>query len=59
MDSHSSPVPKGILFVLHIGVAWQHLPQERDFGSGMSCWRRLVAWTEAAVWPRLQRAASI
>jgi len=23
----------GILFVLHTGIAWEHLPQELDFGS--------------------------
>ncbi|MCF3130192.1 transposase [Streptomyces olivochromogenes] len=47
---------QGVLFVLHIGIAWQHLPQELGFGSGMSCWRRLAAWTGAGVRPRLQRA---
>jgi transposase len=44
---------QGILFVLHTGIAWEHLPQELDFGSGMTCWRRLAEWTEAGVWPRL------
>jgi len=44
---------QGILFVLHTGMAWEHLPQELGFGSGMTCWRRLAEWTEAAVWPRL------
>ncbi|NEB90246.1 IS5 family transposase [Streptomyces bauhiniae] len=44
---------QGILFVLHTGVAWEHLPQELGFGSGMTCWRRLAEWTEAGVWPRL------
>ncbi|MFD9218412.1 IS5 family transposase [Streptomyces sp. NPDC059544] len=38
---------QGILFVLHTGVAWEHLPQELGFGSGMTCWRRLAEWTEA------------
>ncbi|QRX95181.1 transposase [Streptomyces sp. A1-5] len=28
---------QGILFVLHTGIAWEHLPQEVDFGSGMTC----------------------
>ncbi|MFC8659971.1 IS5 family transposase [Streptomyces parvus] len=32
---------QGILFVLHTGIAWEHLPQELGFGSGMTCWRRL------------------
>lgn len=44
---------QGILFVLHTGMAWEHLPQELGFGSGMTCWRRLAEWTEAGVWPRL------
>jgi transposase len=33
---------RGILFVLHTGIAWEHLPQKLGFGSGMTCWRRLV-----------------
>ncbi|MFJ3229286.1 IS5 family transposase [Streptomyces sp. NPDC086783] len=40
---------QGILFVLHTGIAWEHLPQELGFGSGMTCWRRLAEWTEAEV----------
>lgn len=44
-----------ILFVLHTGIAWEHLPQELGFGSGMTCWRRLAEWTEAGVWLRLQQ----
>lgn len=31
-----------ILFVLHTGIAWEHLPQELGFHSGMTCWRRLA-----------------
>ncbi len=48
---------QGILFVLHTGIAWEHLPQEIGFGSGVACWRRLAEWTEAGVWPpRLHEA---
>ncbi len=43
----------GILFVLHTGVAWEHLPQELGFGSGMTCWRRLRSWQEAGTWDKL------
>src|SRR5215475_8618808 len=43
----------GILFVLHTGIAWRHLPQELGFGSGVTCWRRLAEWQEAGVWERL------
>lgn len=52
------PVPDrqvlcGILFILHTGIQWEHLPQELGFGSGMTCWRRLRDWHEAGVWQRL------
>ncbi len=52
------PVPDrqvlcGILFVLHTGIQWEHLPQELGFGSGMTCWRRLRDWNEAGVWQQL------
>ena len=46
-------VLSGILFVLHTGIAWEHLPQELGFGCGMTCWRRLRASQEAGVWQRL------
>ena len=46
-------VLQGILFVLHTGIGWEHLPQELGFGSGMTAWRRLRAWQEAGVWQRL------
>src|ERR687888_439270 len=48
-------VLQGILFVLHTGIGWEHLPKELGFGSGMTAWRRLHAWQEAGVWPRLHR----
>jgi transposase len=44
---------QGILFVLHTGVAWQHLPAELGFGSGVTCWRRLDEWQRAGVCERL------
>lgn len=43
----------GILYVLHTGIQWEHLPQELGFGSGMTCWRRLRDWNEAGMWQRL------
>ncbi|GAA1234564.1 hypothetical protein GCM10009665_25950 [Kitasatospora nipponensis] len=46
-------VLQGVLFVLHTGISWGHLPQELGFGSGMTCWRRLAQWHEAGVWQRL------
>lgn len=44
---------QGILFVLHTGIAWTHLPRELGFGSGVTCWRRLDEWQKAGVWERL------
>ena len=46
-------VLQGILFVLHTGIGWEHLPQELGFGCGMTAWRRLRAWQQAGVWQRL------
>jgi transposase len=46
-------VLQGILFVLHTGIAWEHLPQELGYGSGMTCWRCLAEWQRAGVWQRL------
>ena len=46
-------VLSGILFVLYTGIRWEFLPQELGYGSGMTCWRRLRDWNEAAVWQRL------
>ena len=46
-------VLQGILFVLHTGIGWEHLPQELGFGCGMTAWRRLRKWQQAGVWDRL------
>lgn len=43
----------GILFVLRTGVAWQQLPQELGYGSGITCWRRLKEWQQAGVFQAL------
>jgi len=43
----------GILFVLHTGIPWMHLPQELGYGSGYTCWRRLDEWQRAGVWDSL------
>src|SRR4051795_4276714 len=48
-------VLQGILFVLHTGIGWEHLPQELGFGCGMTAWRRLRTWQQAGVWERLHR----
>ena len=44
---------QGILFVLHTGIAWRHLPLELGFGSGSTCYRRMVDWQQAGLWDRL------
>jgi transposase len=44
---------QGILFVLHTGIGWEHLPQELGFGCGMTAWRRLRDWQRAGVWEKL------
>jgi transposase len=45
----------GILFVLTTGIAWQRLPRELGYGSGMTCWRRLQEWQQAGVFDRLHQ----
>ncbi|THF86282.1 IS5 family transposase [Deinococcus sp. KSM4-11] len=46
---------EGILFVLHTGISWRSLPQQLGYGSGMTCWRRLIEWQHAGVWAALHR----
>ena len=49
-------VLQGILFVLHTGIGWEHLPPELGFGCGMTAWRRLRVWQQAGVWEKLHAA---
>src|SRR5436190_12258849 len=44
---------QGILLVLHTGIAWRHLPLELGFGSGSTCYRRMVECQQAGVWEKL------
>lgn len=45
---------RGIFFILLTGIRWEYLP--REFGcSGMTCWRRLKAWQDLAIWDQLHR----
>ena len=46
-------VLNGILHVLHTGIAWEDLPQEYGYGSGVTAWRRLRDWQQAGVWDAL------
>jgi transposase len=41
-------VLQGILFVLHTGIGWEHLPRELGFGCGMTAWRRYVLGSRRA-----------
>ncbi len=50
---------QGILFALHTGIAWEHLPQELGYGSGMTCWRRLAEWQKAGSGSACTRSYSI
>src|SRR5437763_13669338 len=43
----------GILYVLRTGLQWKRLPTELGFGSGVTVWRRVLAWQQAGVWERL------
>ena len=45
----------GILHVLHTGIAWEDLPREYGYGSGVTCWRRLRNWQQAGVWDALHQ----
>jgi transposase len=45
----------GIVYVLWTGMPWRLVPQELGCGSGVTCWRRLRAWTRAGVWPRIHQ----
>jgi transposase len=48
-------VLNGILHVLHTGIAWEDLPQEYGYGSGVTAWRRLRDWQRAGVWDALHQ----
>src|SRR5690242_10839526 len=40
----------GILFILRHDLRWRDLPQERGYGSGVTCWRRLRQWQQLGIW---------
>jgi transposase len=44
-------VLNGILVVLGRRIGFEKLPQELEYGSGMTCWRRLRDWQRAGIWP--------
>jgi transposase len=44
----------GILYVLRTGCRWHDLPPE--YGSPVTCWRRLDQWQMDGIWERIWRA---
>src|SRR5438874_4040439 len=50
---------QGILFVLHTGISWTHLPAELGFGSGVTCWRRLDELAEGRCLGAAARGAAL
>lgn len=44
----------GIVFVLSTGIPWEYLPRELGCGCGMTCWRRLLLWTQLGLWSVIQ-----
>lgn len=44
----------GIIFILRTGLPWNMLPQEMNCGSGVTCWRRFHAWTNAGLWEQIR-----
>lgn len=43
----------GILWVLKTGAQWHEMPKE--YGSYVTCWRRLKQWEEKGVWEKIWR----
>lgn len=48
-------VLNGILVVLGRRIGFEKLPQELEYGSGMTCWRRLRDWQRAGIWPDIAK----
>lgn len=51
--SDQRQILNGILFVLTQRCAWRHLPS--DYGTYVTCWRRLLRWQNTGVWVRIER----
>ena len=48
-------VLNGILVVLGRRIGFEKLPQELEYGSGMTCWRRLRDGQRAGIWGEIAR----
>ena len=44
-----------ILFVLKSGIAWEDVPLQLGWGSGVTAWRRLRGWRRRGIWTKLHR----
>lgn len=44
-----------ILFVLKSGIAWEDVPMQLGWGSGVTAWRRLRGWRRRGIWAKLHR----
>lgn len=51
--SDDRKVLNGILWILKTGCQWSALPKE--YGSYVTCWRRLRDWEETGVWIKIWR----
>lgn len=47
-------VLEGILTVLANRIPWISLPADPNWGTGMTCWRRLDTWRANGTWARVQ-----
>ena len=45
---------EGILYILRTDAPWSELP--REYGSPVTCWRRLAEWEASGVWERVWAA---
>ena len=47
-------VLNGIIYILGHDVPFDALPTDLGFGTGMTCWNRLMDWKKAKAWPKIQ-----
>lgn len=50
--SEPRQVLNGILYVLKHDCAWNKMPKR--YGSYVTCWRRLMHWTDQGIWQRIE-----
>lgn len=47
-------VLNGLLYVLQQGIAFDELPKNLGYGSGMTVWKRLEEWKRGDTWTKIQ-----